>query len=655
MTQAVERRVEDLSTDPLLQQAVQNVGGKRRPVLGGVPLQYKIADGMTGSLYYGVHPRLNRPVAVKVMPVPADPGRLEQLMAQAQAALGVESPRLVELFDAGVEAAVVFFVTEHVQGKSAEQHLSTLRQRLKSGFDEAPALDTCVAAATGLGAAHQANLLHLCLRPSSVFIPEAASAGTLDFVNAKLNDLGRAYSDFSGRLLAGTAAETGVPGFMAPEQVAGAANLSPATDVFSFGAVMYMLLLGQAPYDGPSLEVILSATAIHEAQDLRTWRPDVSRATAKVIEICLRKNALARFADATVLRQALVICRAAREELLDAQVEAVAQIEALVQAAPAQPQAPVAQQPTRTVLSALAPRSDLATRKTVVDLPRPPEEEVPEEAVAAVAPATDAPAEAPAAAAVAAAADDSELTMLSAAAPPPEAEPAVAPPAEPPAAEPSPDAPPPEDTIEIVPGSEVTMLSAATAPPQAAEPAQASSAEPAEASSAAPGEAAGAEATMPPAKTALVEWHDPTLDEHEAPAYARPRRFPVALVAALFLVICGAVAWEMGWLDSLLKPKPRTVAGAVMPTPPDQNVTPAPPGKEDGKQPPDTQGKAEQDRLAAEARKTEAAEKEAEEKRQAEAKAKAEQDRLAEEARKKGAAEKEAEEKRQAEAKAKAE
>ncbi|MGD0093790.1 MAG: SUMF1/EgtB/PvdO family nonheme iron enzyme [Planctomycetota bacterium] len=324
---------EDLSGEPLLQQALKGAGGWRRPELGGITLLAKLGEDSTGTRYLAVHPALACQVAVKVMPCVAAPApRAGLLLDHATAALRVKSSRLVKLFEFAKEAGVDFFVTEYVPGKSAESYLNGLRARLKTGLDEAAALDICIAAAEGLAVAHAIDVLHLDIRPANLAIP-AAPSGALLFAETKLDGLGQAYNGFAGRLLAETAAQTGTPGFMSPEQAQGPAGLTAASDVFSFGATLYALLAGQAPFDGPDLEAILSATVASRTGSLRTWRPDISRATARTVEICLQKNPVERFADALLLRDALLICRAAMDGTVNAQESALREVEALVQLA----------------------------------------------------------------------------------------------------------------------------------------------------------------------------------------------------------------------------------------------------------------------------------------------------------------------------------
>jgi len=619
MAPAAGLQAEDLSNEPLLQQALQDAGGQKRPVLGGIPLYSKVGAGNAGIVYRGVHPTLGCEVAVKVMPCD-DPAsqRLPIMLAHANAALRVKAPHVAGLLHVGTEAGVLFFVNEYVAGVSAQSHLDAVRARLQPGLDEAAALDVCCAAAEGLSALHAANLLHMDIRPSSILIP-APQGGTPAFADARLADLGQAYNFFSARLLTGTAAETGTPGFMSPEQAAGSKELTTACDVFSLGATLHALLAGQTPFDGASLEDILANTMGGSPESLRAWRPDVSRATAKVIEICLRKQPAERFANGGSLQRALLIARAARGSSFDAQVAAVAQIEALVQPAVA-PLAPTAAeaapapspltQTTRPALSAFSSPTVVATARETAQL----EQEL-------------------------------EATLIGTAPPQPAA---------------------PQPAQDTAAADEPTLVYAA--PPaapsspatQAANPALAEWEDPTLQHEEAPTPPRRRRAVALAAALLLVlcgvgAWRLGWLD-----TWLQPQRRPIAPVA---LNTQPAEQDRKGQVEAakeqeerdkraadearVKRAEERLSAEAFLKSIKDK--------EEEERRAAEAKAKAEQERLAIETALKAATEKKDEERRAAEAKAKAEQERVAAEARAKAAKEKEDEERRAAEAKAKAE
>ena len=323
---------QDLTHESLLQSVGRmQVGAFRQPALSGIPLLSKIGQGENGACYRATHPTLECEVAVKVLPYKADSRseRFGMFLSNAKSAMSVESPRLVKVYDVGTEADVFFQVMEYVNGRSAQHQLTILRERLKPGMDEVSVLDLAIAATQGLAAAHDAGFIHRDIRPSCILIPNGDGDNPL-YAEAKLADLGLAFNEAAARALEGSPAETGTPGFMSPEEAVGSKDISAASDVFSMGATMYSLLVGQPPFGGPNLNVMLSSTVIHESNDLRTWRPDVSRALARVVEGCLKKNASARFQDASVLLKALKIACGVHKGTVEAQAEAIKEIDTLL-------------------------------------------------------------------------------------------------------------------------------------------------------------------------------------------------------------------------------------------------------------------------------------------------------------------------------------
>jgi sulfatase modifying factor 1 len=324
---------QDLSGDALLQGAplMQTTGGRAQPVLGGYVLMSKIGESDGGGCYRAIHPQNSGSFAVKVTACSGSPDseRRKRFLMEAQAAMLVASPHLVAAIDMGVEGHLFYHVREFVSGVSAQEHLAQLKLKLAPGMKEAAMLDVCIAACKGLSAAHQADVPHLDVQPGAILIPELETGEGLDFAAAKLADLGLAHNDDAARLLNDSLARTGTPGYMSPEQVQGLSVPGKASDVFSLGATIYALMAGQPPFGGITLPVVLQATILQEPNNLRMWRPDASRATARLVGICLSKNPQHRFPDADTLLKALQICREALSLPPDAQLTALQQIEAL--------------------------------------------------------------------------------------------------------------------------------------------------------------------------------------------------------------------------------------------------------------------------------------------------------------------------------------
>jgi len=310
----------DLTRDKLLREAPRlEYAGAQRPALGGYPLLARIGKGGMGTVYYGVNPRLESDCAIKVMLLGEDGEedpevlreRRRRFIQEARLAAKVKSPHLVLVMDVNEEQDICYLIMEFINGKNAGEHLKALKQAGSTGLPEAQALDLCIAATEGLAAAHLEGVIHRDIKPDNIFIPNFRRAADLDFQAAKLGDLGLARSDELGSTMTVSGAFMGTLGFVAPEQARDAKSAREPADVFGMGAALYALLAGRAAFTGKTPTEKLMATLQEPHEPIRTFRPDVAEATAKLLDCCLAKDPGARYPDAQALLEALQGCRQA--------------------------------------------------------------------------------------------------------------------------------------------------------------------------------------------------------------------------------------------------------------------------------------------------------------------------------------------------------
>lgn len=339
---------QDLSGDKLLATALKvSVGPEKTPVpaLGGIPLLAKLGQGGMGAVYYGIHPRLEIEVAVKVLPfniASQNPDLIQRFYREAKIAAKVKSPRLVTVTDVNEEQGLYFIVMEFVSGESAGAYLRKQTKAGKPGLAESTALDIAIAATEGLCAAHEHGVIHRDIKPDNVMVPRSKN-GDLLFTQAKLADLGLARTEDTDNSLTGTQASMGTPGYMAPEQGLDAKRAGKPADIFSMGATIYALLSGKAPFAGSSIMRVLMDTAQTPHAPIRSLRPDVSEATGVLLDHCLDKDPSKRFADGASLLEALKLCRKALAEPdVTVKKQAAAQVSMLraMVRTPTQPDAP---------------------------------------------------------------------------------------------------------------------------------------------------------------------------------------------------------------------------------------------------------------------------------------------------------------------------
>src|ERR1022692_1428884 len=150
--------------------------------LGPYEIQSMVGAGGMGEVYRAHDSRLNRTVAIKVLPASfsADRDRLERFAQEARAAAALNHPNILSIFDIGDEHGVFYVVSELLEGE-------TLRERLKTGaLSNRKAVDYALQVARGLAAAHEKGIVHRDLKPENLFLTSDGRVKILDFGLAKL-------------------------------------------------------------------------------------------------------------------------------------------------------------------------------------------------------------------------------------------------------------------------------------------------------------------------------------------------------------------------------------------------------------------------------------------------------------------------------------
>jgi serine/threonine protein kinase len=328
---ALSKQLQDLRHDPLLAPARRvNFLGREVPSLGGVPILAKVGHGGMGAVYFGVHPRLKQEVAIKVLPLASaelHPELIQRFFREAQMAVRVDSPFIVRVLDVNEEHSIFFLIMEYVDGPTAGAYLRDVKKAGQAGICETEALKIVVAASTGLAAAHAKSVVHRDVKPDNIIIPN--QDGVLSFDASRLADLGLGRCEALGQSLTVANAALGTPGFMSPEQVTNAKTASKASDIYGIGATLYALLSGKAPFHGGSAIEVVLATVQEKHTPILELCPQLSRPTAELIEICLEKQPAHRFADGSILVDALSVCCDAAGKSEQTQLNAIEQLKVL--------------------------------------------------------------------------------------------------------------------------------------------------------------------------------------------------------------------------------------------------------------------------------------------------------------------------------------
>jgi predicted Ser/Thr protein kinase len=251
-----------------------------------------IASGGMAVVYKAQDRLLNRVVAVKVLrpEYAQDPAFLASFRQEAQAAANLTHPNIVTIYDVGQDGERHYIVMEHVEGRD----LKTIIQE-EAPFSIGRALDIAIDVCAGVGFAHRAGIVHCDVKPQNVLISPDGRVKVADF------GIARAFSTIVPREV-----ETvwGTPHYFAPEQAAGEPP-TPASDVYSIGIMLYEMLAGRLPFDGPDHATLALMHMRDEPTPLHRLNPQVSLQLEQIVRKVLAKEPAARYRSAEHLGRIL--------------------------------------------------------------------------------------------------------------------------------------------------------------------------------------------------------------------------------------------------------------------------------------------------------------------------------------------------------------
>jgi Tol biopolymer transport system component len=302
------RSLESDSAGALDSPAIANVSGLSRAaprticpsLAGGTRLgPYEIVDllgsGGMGEVYRARDTRLNRAVAIKILPQSfgRNPDALARFEREAQVIAALSHPNIRAIHDFGREGDILYAVAELLQGQ-------TLQERLSEGaLPQRKAVEFALAIAHGLSAAHEKGIVHRDLKPANVFLTSDGGVKLLDFGLAKIiaHDPMTAHDAPTDALATEPGIVMGTVGYMSPEQVRGR-PVDHRSDIFSLGAILYEMLSGRRAFRGDSAADTMAAILNQDPPDLSTPPHSVSPALERVVQHCLEKNPEERFQSA---------------------------------------------------------------------------------------------------------------------------------------------------------------------------------------------------------------------------------------------------------------------------------------------------------------------------------------------------------------------
>src|SRR3989454_1092619 len=214
--------------------------------LGRYPIEAELGRGAMGVVYRSTHPRLDIPVAIKVLAeqYSSDVSFRQRFHRAAATVAALNHPGIVRIYDFDEDGPVLFIVMEWVEGRSMRSWLDEYGR-----FSVDVSVDLVQQLLSAVGVAHDFGIVHRDLKPDNILISNRGKTKILDFGISKLID--------DKHRLTATGSMVGTPAYMAPEQVKGEA-VDKCSDVYSLGMILYELLHGEPPFTGP-LPAVLHA------------------------------------------------------------------------------------------------------------------------------------------------------------------------------------------------------------------------------------------------------------------------------------------------------------------------------------------------------------------------------------------------------------
>jgi eukaryotic-like serine/threonine-protein kinase len=286
------------------------------PLIGEKIARYTIlkliGKGGMGEVFLAEDERLNRKVALKILPVylHQPPEITRRFQREARLASQISHQNVAHIYDIGEDGGRIYIAMEYIEGESLRARLAA-KGRLPVG----ESLKIAAEIASALASAHRHGIVHRDIKPENLVIRADGSVKVLDFGLARLiegSDVNLKTSVEESNLTTEHGLILGTARYMSPEQSRGQ-QVGPPTDVWSLGVVLFEMLAGRAPFDGATRSDIIAEILKTEARDLIKPDARIPPAARRILEKALHKEPAARYQNAAEMQSDIEEALAAAE------------------------------------------------------------------------------------------------------------------------------------------------------------------------------------------------------------------------------------------------------------------------------------------------------------------------------------------------------
>ena len=247
---------------------------------GKYTAERKLGKGAMGEVFYGIHPNLDIPIAIKTLSssLVDDELFIERFIREAKIAAKIKHENAIMIYDADHDGDNYFIVMEYVSGGDLE---TKIEEEGKLAEKEALLITRQVASA--LQAAAKFEIIHRDIKPENIMLSEDGVPKLADLGIARQNTAGQENTTMTGVIV-------GTPSYLAPEQAHDSKKVDARADIYSLGCSLYRMLSGQCPYQGSTALAVMMKHVNDPVPDVKNLVPEVSSATAGLIQKMMAKN-----------------------------------------------------------------------------------------------------------------------------------------------------------------------------------------------------------------------------------------------------------------------------------------------------------------------------------------------------------------------------